>query len=240
MNDFRTVLYSSYVSGFKSEISPYTESEITATKKAYKYHFFPLLQSLPRSAKILDMGCGPGFFLEALKEWGFTGCTGIDASEEQAAIGNKRGNPVVCGDVLKHIGETTGEYDCIIALDFIEHFTKDELVAAFSNVHKALKKGGIFLIQTPNGEAIHPGRLTCGDFTHLTIFSAPSFKQLAKATGFTSADVYEKHIQVTDAKTFVMKLLWNVQRAVVWFFRSLEETTAKKIMTANLIGKAVK
>lgn len=240
MNDFRKVMYESYVSGFKKRISPYTEKVIAETKSIYRVHFFPLLSSLSKDAKILDMGCGPGFFLETMKDWGFTNAEGIDASEEQVKIGQQRGNPVRTGDVITHLSDYTDTYDLIVAMDFIEHFTKDELVSLFQKVYTALKPGGMFLIQTPNGEAIFPGRLVYGDFTHLTIFTAASFGQLASATGFTHSEVFEKRIEVFGLKGFLMKTLWRLLRTLVFYLRALEESTAPKVMTANLIGVAKK
>ena len=59
---------------------------------------------MPKSARILDIGCGSGSFLKALSEHGYTEITGIDLSEEQVKLAHQLGvTQVQQGDLVEFL-----------------------------------------------------------------------------------------------------------------------------------------
>jgi len=103
--------------------------------------------SLPRDARILDIGTSTGTNLRMLRERGFTRAEGLDASEEAVRWCAEKGyGKVTQGDVcaLPFADET---FDCVLATDIIEHVDDD--AAALRDIRRVLKPGGRVLITVP-------------------------------------------------------------------------------------------
>ncbi len=99
--------------------------------------------------KGLDIGCGGGWFTRAFQRAGFS-MTGLDISPEMLAVAQEtafkegvRGDYLL-GDICSF--HTPQKYDFATAInDCVNYIPKNKLLAAFSKVKAALKKGGIFL-----------------------------------------------------------------------------------------------
>ena len=90
-----------------------------------RQHFPP-----DKDAAILDVGCGHGAMLYFARQAGYHNTAGIDCSAAQVAEAGRRGiTGIIEGDVLQVLDTFPAEsQDVVIALDVIEHFTKDELL----------------------------------------------------------------------------------------------------------------
>jgi predicted TPR repeat methyltransferase len=73
---------------------------------------------LPRSAAILDVGCGTGLVGSALAAEGFGTIDGTDISPEMIAIARAKGvyRDLSLDDLLVGLGHPTGSYDAIISV----------------------------------------------------------------------------------------------------------------------------
>src|SRR5262249_47783966 len=147
--------------------------------------------------------CGPGVILEFLKNKGFSNVQGIDVSQEQVAVSVKRGLNANVADVFEFLESKEQAYNAILALDFIEHFTRDEILSLIKEISKALKLGGMLLLQTPNGQGLFAGQVVYGDLTHFTIFTPESMSQVLRFAGF---DLIEFHETGPVPKNFPNKL----------------------------------
>src|SRR5690349_12880734 len=89
-----------------------------------------------RDSSILDLGCGDGSLLLALRQRGFSNLMGVDVSGEQvdAARSLDVGTIVesTVHDYLEKVPDNA--YDMVIAFDVIEHFSKDELVDLLGHI----------------------------------------------------------------------------------------------------------
>jgi len=96
------------------------------------------------AAQILDIGCGHGALIHVARQMGYKNIRGIDGSPAQVATAKHLGiDGVVYGDAMKTlITEADDSLDCVISFDFIEHFTKIELIELVDEVFRALKPGG--------------------------------------------------------------------------------------------------
>lgn len=184
MKDFRSSLYSSYVSQFKGR-SGIFDTHNPRVVAYYEKNYLPVFENLSPDAPILELGCGNGQFLAVLKEAGFQCCKGIDVSEEQVDLARQQGLPVSSEDVFEYLENLSGKYSAIVAVDFFEHFSKAELLQLGSLLVEALEAGGILILQTPNGKSPFALRNIYGDLTHLTIFSDESAGQWLAAAGFS-------------------------------------------------------
>jgi 2-polyprenyl-3-methyl-5-hydroxy-6-metoxy-1,4-benzoquinol methylase len=106
--------------------------------------------SIKSSTSVLDVGCGYNSILGKIK--GTFTSTGIDVFRDciQVSRKAKNHNRYVIGDIRKlntHFSKES--YDTVIALDVIEHLTKNEAQKMIVQMEKIAKKRVV--IMTPNG-----------------------------------------------------------------------------------------
>lgn len=96
--------------------------------------------------RVLDIGCGTGFFSKMLIEIGYE-VTSIDSSPVALDYSRKRGLAnLVTGDALK-LPFPDGSFDAACALDILEHIDDDR--GALKEWQRVLKPGGVLLIFVP-------------------------------------------------------------------------------------------
>ncbi len=151
-------------------------------------------KDLPDNAKILDVGCGDGFHLNLLKEYGNKTwrLEGIDVDERAAQMAEKTGLKVHLGTVeTLDLPENT--YDFAFMIQTIEHVAHPEKVLAA--VLKILKPGARLVVVTDNTDSL--------DFSlfknsywggyhfprHWNLFNRKSLTKLAEKCGFGVADL---------------------------------------------------
>lgn len=204
-------------------------------------HYFGKLLPQNKDAAILDIGCGTGSFVWYLNQSGYSGAAGIDISEEQIQQGISLGiENIQCTDLQNYLSERTEQFDCIIARDVMEHFTKQEIFRILSLVRCALKDGGAFIMQSPNGEGILHSGILYGDFTHETAFTEKSLHQIFRNTGFTNIECYPTGPVPKGVISSIRWLLWQLIVFKTRFYKMVETGSGKGIFTQNVIAKAIK
>jgi len=126
-------------------------------------------------------------------------------------------------------------FEAIIALDFVEHFAKDEQIPLFEAIRGALRPGGRLIIETPNGEGLFASQVIYGDLTHLTIFSEGSLTQLLRLLGFEHIEFHETGPAPKDLKGRLRGLLWGIIKLVANSARLIESGETQRLWTKNLI-----
>jgi SAM-dependent methyltransferase len=202
----------------------------------WQHKYLPLLRSVPKQGRVLEIGCGAGELLAFLKSRGFSNAQGIDISPEQVALARERGVDAEVGDAL----QLTGSYQLIIAVDVLEHFTRDELVRLARVLFEALAPGGKLLIQTANGAGLFPRQVIYGDLTHLTIFTPQSLGQLLRASGFENFAFYETGPIPLRLRGKVNVVAWQLIKQAVNIVRRVETGKSQAIWTENFICLAQK
>ncbi|MEG1587033.1 MAG: class I SAM-dependent methyltransferase [Bacteroidales bacterium] len=137
-----------------------------------------------KKGRILDIGCGTGYFLNAMQKRGWN-TLGVEKSETAARSAEKHFGLSVLSD-LKNVpvGDT---FDVISLWHVMEHL--QDLPAVFSRLRELLKKEGCLIIALPNSEsydAEYYGKFW-GAYDvprHLWHFSPDTFSQLAQREGF--------------------------------------------------------
>jgi SAM-dependent methyltransferase len=137
-----------------------------------------------QKGKILELGSGMGQHLFALQKLGFQNVQGVDVSPEQVKILQDKGFSVLGADATKFLAGKEDEYDLIFLFDVIEHFRKDEIGLLLKNIQKALRPGGLLLIETFN--ATNPSALGMRyiDNTHEIGFTRNSLESFLRLGGF--------------------------------------------------------
>jgi SAM-dependent methyltransferase len=229
----RRALYARYVSDFKG--TPGSERSESSWRSWADRRYAPLLANVPRDAQVLELGCGPGLMLAYLRDLGFEHLQGVDISEQQVALARSRGCDARARDVFDALVESPGGYDLIIAIDFVEHFSKDELHRLLPLVRKSLRPGGVFLVQTPNGEGLFSRQVIYSDLTHITILTPMSLEQLFRIHGFEAFTFRETGPVPKNLIGVARVAIWALLRLGANIARAAETGKRQRIWTENMI-----
>ena len=199
----------------------------------------PLI-SIDKDQSLVDLGCGFGSFIAAAKSKGFNNIAGVDLSQEQVKVAHELGiNEVVNESIDDFFSKSTG-IDCIVGVDIIEHFSKDELIDFLTKCKKHLNKGGQVLFRTPNMDATMASVYAFADISHEVFLNKSSALQLMQSAGFKEVEVLPSLIwNQSPFKEWIRKLIWRahkLSRKIMLF--SSGRTWTDVVFTPNLIIRA--
>jgi len=235
--------YSRYYKKWHSDEPDYIRSRV----QHYKSY---LLKFLPenKDAYILEVGCGMGFALLALKELGYKNSEGIDTSKQQIESAKNKGlNVHLVEPNNEFLENNEDKYDLIYSLDVLEHIKKEYQIPFVRSVYNALKKDGKFICTVPNANSILASRWLYNDWTHHCSFTEHSLDFVLYNGGFKDIEI--------DGNETLPRYLWVPRRGVfIWWFRlfmrkfyrlqlmaEMNPREAKEIpLAVNLLGIAKK
>jgi len=129
---------------------------------------------------VLDVGCGPGLYLEALGSLGFK-VTGVDSRSvfvEQAAKAGARVERVdLEREALSRF--TEGAFDTVLMLDILEHVSND--IELLEDALRVCRKNVIITVPARMSETFDKSQLvfgSCVDPTHLRYYSHSDLHRL--------------------------------------------------------------
>ena len=243
MSDYRTRIYQNYVNSRNKPLAPQNIEGLEIRSSRLKQL---ILNHFPKNqhSKILDLGCGHGAIIYFARQMGYPNITGVDTSFEQVESAKQLGiEGVQHGDLNDTLRLTEeGSLDVVITYDVIEHFRKEELIHFTDEVHRVLKRGGMWIIHVPNGGSIFCNSVLYGDFTHEIAFTHTSITQLLKACGFKQVKCFEECPPVNGFKGAIRYVLWKLIRWILKFYLAVETGGMGKdsIFSQNFITVAFK
>jgi len=98
------------------------------------------LGKVPRTSKILDLGCGEGVLVEEFSRLGYD-IVGLDR--------NYSSSFVLPGDITA-MPFSDGNFDVVLCLDVIEHLNYESQEVAISEMRRVLKDDGVVVLTIPN------------------------------------------------------------------------------------------
>ncbi|MHB8703198.1 MAG: class I SAM-dependent methyltransferase [Candidatus Tyrphobacter sp.] len=106
-----------------------------------------------RGKKILDVGCGYGWFEHHLLECGVASITGTERLEEDLLtarenIADPRAQFCVGSALELPFGDAS--FDAVVSWEVIEHIPKGAEAAMFREARRVLRQGGSYYISTPH------------------------------------------------------------------------------------------
>jgi 2-polyprenyl-3-methyl-5-hydroxy-6-metoxy-1,4-benzoquinol methylase len=239
-DDYRIKFYARYVSAFKAqtgEISDYkfSDSKLIPILK-------PWIDNLNRNARCLDLGCGHGNILHALRTLGFQRLEGVDLSVEQVEIARQKFPSVEQMSLMEKLQMVPpASYDLITLFDVIEHLTKAEILELFERIVSCLAPKEILIMHCPNGDSPFVGTVRYGDFTHETILTPQSAHNLCNLFNLSNFEVCEHLGASTSIKGIIRQLGWKSVRAAIRFCHLVETGSAGSgVVSRNFAFKAEK
>ena len=136
----------------------------------------------PKSAKILEIGCGTGHNLPVLTPFGHVEALEID--DTARAIASKRlGRPVGSAALPELPGVADASYDLIALLDVLEHIEGD--LAALHSIKAKLRPGGRILLTVPANEWMWSAHDTVHH--HYRRYNRTTLGEVIRAAGLRTA-----------------------------------------------------
>ena len=224
-NEFRNRAYGCYVSGFKQAVTTSNAGDLISAQRYRRYlnrRLTPWLQAMPKNASIADLGCGDGMLLRVFQEMGFENLQGVEASPEMHRLCQVTFPAVEQGDLRAYLRNKVGAFNVIALFDVLEHFTREEAVELLEEVNAALRPGGLFLLQLPNGDSPFAQAVFAGDITHETLYTRGSLSHLLTMGGFELIEVDEHSPEPMDLRSLVRWAGWQCLRRAIALLHRIE------------------
>jgi SAM-dependent methyltransferase len=178
---YNEYLYTNHVydegeSGFHKEI----------TEHVVKEYVDPL--NLHKDSVILDLGCGPGYFLDEMSKRGYNNLTGVTLSVGDIQLCKSKGHTIKQYD-LSFLPQSDGYYDESVDFIFLRHALEHSPYPIFSlmEYNRVLKQGGKLYIEVPQPGCERKHEL---NLNHYSIMTSQMLSALLLRTGF-SIDRFE-------------------------------------------------
>jgi len=143
------------------------------------------------SARLLEVGCGEGFFLEQARRQGYS-VIGVEPNARSSAFARRLGLEVVTG-TLGEAGIGRDSADIMVALHVIEHLLDPS--GEVSRMRNILRKDGLLVIETPNIDSL-PFRILRKRWrqfipVHYYFFSKKTIAALLARNGFAVSRIVD-------------------------------------------------
>jgi SAM-dependent methyltransferase len=200
----------------------YAPAEYERRSRRYSWNYRFLLE-LPRSSKVLEIGCGGGFFLHFLQQAGFLDCTGLDV--DPAAIEACRRNVTeraFCMQAQSFFRESRMQFDLIVSNHVVEHMSRAHAVKLLSELRESLAPGGAICVATPNAMSPWAGFHLYNDPTHCRLYTPETLDELLLEAGFANITIRGEGPAPYDALTTVRYVLWKIRRLWLSFLFAVD------------------
>ncbi|MGE5235457.1 MAG: class I SAM-dependent methyltransferase [Acidobacteriota bacterium] len=148
------------------------------------------LPMLREAGPVLDLGCGRGELLEVLGRDGIA-AAGIDSDPAMVEACRRRGLAVTQSDAVGALREVTeGSLGAVCAIHLLEHLPAASWMAVVELAARALRRGGLLIVECPNPEALRVGaNLFWVDPTHRAPVHPDGLAFVMRACGFEVVEV---------------------------------------------------
>lgn len=165
-----------------------------------------------RPGRLLDLGCGKGFFLKHVVDAGIE-CRGIELSDTAADYATKELKLDVIQGSIHDRRDDLGKFDCVTMWGVIEHLP--DPVAVLRDAAYVLRPGGHIFVKTGIGDdwldRLLPGVNQWYDPPqHLFVFSSTGLSRCLDEAGFDTA-----HLDPADDRTPARRAARLIRNATV-------------------------
>ena len=153
-----------------------------------------LLAETRPGERVLDLGCGSGRFLAALRDEGAQP-VGVEIAEAAAQRARATGVEVRLVEPDGSLPFAHGEFDLVWCSEVLEHIP--DVAAALNEVRRVLKRGGRLLLTVPYHGRLQAAAVALTRFDthfdplgqHVRFFTRTSLAGTLEATGFAPTEI---------------------------------------------------
>ncbi|SRR5712692_6075356 len=170
------------------------ENEPMVLRAAFEYGS---LLPTDRNAAILDIGFGSGWFIAACLRLGYSNVSGAEfGMAYKSHIRDWAPQNITLYEIEHDIGDFLAnrppeQYDFIHMSHVIEHIPKYSLLWVVDALYRALKRGGVLLLRTPNMEGPTPNSSLYVTLAHEYGFCGSNLKSLLDICGFDDITIHD-------------------------------------------------
>jgi ubiquinone/menaquinone biosynthesis C-methylase UbiE len=187
----------------------YSERTRKGKKHMMKYMKFLRKGSSSSPLKMLDVGCGEGYYVRDAIEEGIN-AYGIDISTHALENALAEVKDRITFGSITEIPFSDEEFDVMTAFDVIEHIHPKDTLNAITEIRRVLKPDGIVIITTPSsnfGDWV-------SDLTHINVRPPKFWKLLLEEYNFKVRMLYipsflkyymKKYIPIPDSIEFLIE-----------------------------------
>lgn len=210
-------------------------SPVTITR----YHeWLDEFEKYRNTGKILDVGCGVGFFLAEAKKRGWQ-VYGTEFSDSLVQICRDKGIEMYQG-ALTSQSFSEYEFDVVLSIEVLEHINNPTEEIGY--IKRLLRKGGLFFCTTPNFNGLSQfwlkDKYNIIDWPeHLGYFTPRTLRKLMNSNGFKTLKVTTTGFSITRFKRSL-----NISKQQVVSSVSDDEklrTKVEKIFMLKLIKQTI-
>jgi 2-polyprenyl-3-methyl-5-hydroxy-6-metoxy-1,4-benzoquinol methylase len=184
--------------------APDVEDAALATLYAINEQRIARVRKAVPSGRLLDVGCGRGYFLETARRHGYA-VRGIDISERAAAFARRTFGVAATTETPQELWVRGERYDLITLWHVLEHFA--DPLPALRMLHGLLADGGACFIEVPNLNSLK-FRLARRKWTggnhpryHRTFFTRRTLRHMLEAAGFAPVHRLQLSYRLPDQST---------------------------------------
>lgn len=150
------------------------------TTEVVKQYVDPL--ELPKDAKILDLGCGPGYFLDEMLQREYTNCVGVTLSAGDVKLCEDHGHVIKQYD-MSFLPAADGYHDESVDFIFARHSFEHSPwpIITLIEWNRILRQGGKLYLEIPQPDC---DRRHEENPNHYSIFGQNQLAALLRRTGF--------------------------------------------------------
>lgn len=105
------------------------------------------LESFRENGRLLDVGCGRGYFLRLARDRGWN-TYGVEISEDSSDFARKEYNLDVCRGTVRQAKFRSEYFDVITLWNVLDHFW--DPISELAEINRVLRRGGLIFIRVPN------------------------------------------------------------------------------------------
>ena len=213
----------------KDNSTGYLSSHLADTKKGLGYSRSSYAKKawltygrefpVSRSAAICEIGPGECEFAEFLRDQqGYQAVRVVDMSPEVVDRATAIGLVAdLTDDTSAWLGKHLATFDVIVLFHVIEHVPKFATIAFLAAVSRALRPGGVALLETPNmGDPLNGLYFRYDDFTHEVGFTEGSLRYVFKQAGFSEVAFLDAYGATSRFGRPLQKLGRHVLKALLF------------------------
>jgi O-antigen chain-terminating methyltransferase len=143
---------------------------------------------------VLDIGCGRGEWLEALRDRGLK-AQGVDSNTKMLEVCRRKGLSVSHSDALTFLDSAAdSSFGAITAFHVVEHLPFSKILAFIDAALRVLRPGGCLIMETPNPENVLVGSYTFyNDPTHVRPLPSGLLRFTVEWRGFVEVELRNLH-----------------------------------------------